>query len=194
MVSQGIARGEITASWHVAGADVVIQQPASGPVAPAAVTAIGAVRGVRHATEVWNTSWFTLVRPADLGIRGGPGQLRRRGGVTPRSPFPAGLDRRRRAQPGAAPGAAVPVLASPPAAAILGTRPNPARHAGRDGTAHGPGRGHRERNPAQPRAGPFVIMPLLQAARVYGAPAPNLLLATGSGDRPHPADRGGPTG
>src|SRR6185503_14846389 len=56
MISQGIARGETTASWHVAGADVMIQAgPGSGPVSPAAVTAIGAVRGVRHATEVWNT-------------------------------------------------------------------------------------------------------------------------------------------
>ena len=60
MVSNGITRGEIAASWHTTGADVLIGPgPGSPPVSSAAVRAIAAVRGVRQATAVWNTSWVT---------------------------------------------------------------------------------------------------------------------------------------
>jgi putative ABC transport system permease protein len=60
MVSDGIARGETAASWHTTGADVLISTgPTSPAVSPAAVKAIAAVRGVTHATAVWNTNWVT---------------------------------------------------------------------------------------------------------------------------------------
>ena len=90
MVSQGIARGEIIASWHATGADVMIQAgPGSGPVTPAAVTAIGAVRGVRHATEVWNTNWFTSFgQPISVSAVDPAGYAAVVAG-TPFPPFPA---------------------------------------------------------------------------------------------------------
>ena len=60
MVSNGIARGEIAASWHTTAADVLIAPgPYSPSVSSAAVRAIGAVRGVRAATAVWDTNWVT---------------------------------------------------------------------------------------------------------------------------------------
>src|SRR5579863_890121 len=58
--SNGITNGEIAASWHTTGADVVIDAgPAAGPVTTPAVQAISGVRGVRHATAVWLTTWVT---------------------------------------------------------------------------------------------------------------------------------------
>ena len=60
MVSQGITRGEIAASWHTTGADAVIRPGLNPrPISAAAVTAIGAVPGVRHAAAVWTTNWVT---------------------------------------------------------------------------------------------------------------------------------------
>ena len=49
MISDGITRGEIAASWHTTGADVLIAAgPDSRRSAPPAVRAIAAVRGVRR--------------------------------------------------------------------------------------------------------------------------------------------------
>ena len=60
MVSTGIAHGETAAAWHTTGADVLIQPgAAAGPVTPADLNSIAAVRGVTHATAVWNTTWVT---------------------------------------------------------------------------------------------------------------------------------------
>ena len=62
MVSSGIARGETAAAWHTTGADVLIQPGATaGPVTPGELTSIAAVRGVTHATAVWNTTWVTPI-------------------------------------------------------------------------------------------------------------------------------------
>ena len=60
MVSDGIHRGEVAASWQTTGADVLIAGgPYSPAVSPATVRAIAAVRGVRAAAAVWNTNWVT---------------------------------------------------------------------------------------------------------------------------------------
>ena len=150
MVSQGISprRDHRLLARHRSGCHDPGQAQGSGPVTPAAVTAIGAVRGVRHATEVWNTSWFTLVRPADLGDPRWTRPATPPWSPAPRSPPSRRPDRRRRAQPGAVPPApSSRCWPRRPPLAILGTAADPARHAVRDGTAQGPGRGHRERNP-----------------------------------------------
>jgi putative ABC transport system permease protein len=181
MVSQGIARGEITASWHATGADVMIQTgPGSGPVTPAAVTAIGAVRGVRHATEVWNTSWFTSFgQPISVSAVDPAGYAAVVAG-TPFPPFPAG--RIGAAAPGRVlpPGAVVPVLASPSAAAILGTRPVQLDTLSATAPLTVRVAGTVTETPAQLAGDPFVIMPLLRLPGPAGVPAPNLLLATGT--------------
>ena len=181
MVSQGIARGEITASWHVTGADVMIQTPPGGePLSPDAVKAIGAVPGVRHATEIWNTNWFTgfgqsvavsAVDPASYAA------------VVAGTPFPSFPARRIGA---AAPtrvlpfGTVVPVLASPAAAAILGNRPTQLDTLSARGPLIVRVVGIVSDTPAEPAGGSFVVMPLLGLPGPAGAPAPNLLLVTGS--------------
>ena len=181
MVSQGIARGETTASWHVTGADVMIQAgPGSGPVSPAAVTAIGAVRGVRHATEVWNTSWFTSFGQPISVSAVDPASYAAVVAGTPFPPFPAGLIGAAAPNRVLSPGAVVPVLASPPAAAILGTRPIQLDTLSATEPLTVRVVGTVSETPAQLAGGPFVIMPLLRLPGPGGAPAPNLILATGS--------------
>jgi putative ABC transport system permease protein len=181
MVSQGIARGEITASWHATGADVMIQTgPGSGPVTPAAVTAIGAVRGVRHATEVWNTSWFTSFGQPISVSAVDPASYAAVVAGTPFPPFPAGRIGAAAPNRVLPPGAVVPVLASPSAAAILGTRPIQLDTLAATEPLTVRVVGTVSETPAQLAGGPFVIMPLLRLPGPAGAPAPNLLLATGS--------------
>ena len=181
MVSQGIARGETTASWHATGADVMIQTgPGSGPVTPAAVTAIGAVRGVRHATEVWNTSWFTSFGQPISVSAVDPASYAAVVGGTPFPPFPAGRIGAAAPNRVLPPGAVVPVLASPSAAAILGTRPIQLDTLSATEPLMVRVVGTVSETPAQLAGGPFVIMPLLRLPGPAGAPAPNLLLATGT--------------
>jgi hypothetical protein len=74
----------------------------------------------------------------------------------------------------------VPVLASPSAAAMLGSAATQLNSLP-DGAVQGAGRGHAERStPAQPGGGAFVVMPLLDPARPGRPPAPNMVLVTGS--------------
>ena len=181
MVSQGITRGEIAASWHATGADVLIQPgPYSPPVTADAVQAIGAVPGVRHAAAVWNTNWFTPFGQTVTVAAVDPAGYAAVVAGTPFPAFPAA--RIGSAAPGAALplGATVPVLASPSAAAVLGTK------AIQLGTlsAMGPLQvrvvGILTDTPAQPAGGPFVVMPLEAMPGPAGQPAPNMLLVTGS--------------
>ena len=181
MISQGIARGETTASWHVAGADVMIQAgPGSGPVSPAAVTAIGAVRGVRHATEVWNTNWFTSFGQPISVSAVDPASYAAVVAGTPFPPFPVGRIGAAAPSRVLPPGTVVPVLASPSAAAILGTRPIQLDTLSATEPLTVRVVGTVSETPAQLAGGPFVIMPLLRLPGPAGAPAPNLILATGS--------------
>jgi putative ABC transport system permease protein len=180
MVSQGITRGEITASWHVTGADVMIAPAPGNAIGPDAVKAIGAVRGVRHATEVWNTNWFTgFGQPISVSAVD-PASYAAVVAGTPFPSFPAG-----RIGP-AAPtralplGTVVPVLASPSAAAILGTKPIQLDTLSATGPLVVRVVGTVNDTPAQPQGGAFVIMPLVGLPGPAGAPVPNLLLATGS--------------
>jgi putative ABC transport system permease protein len=181
MVNQGISRGEITASWHATGADVVIQPgQGGGPVTPDAVQAISAVPGVRHATEVWTTNWSTLFGQPVTVIAVDPASYAAVVADTPFSAFPAA--KIGKAAPGTVlpSGATVPVLASPSALAVLdkGTgQLNPP-------SAMGPLKvrvvGLLNDTPALPSGGAFVVMPLLSLPGPAGAAAPNMLLATGS--------------
>jgi putative ABC transport system permease protein len=180
MVSQGITRGEITASWHVTGADVMITPAPGNAIGPDAVKAIGAVRGVRHATEVWNTNWFTgFGQPISVSAVD-PASYAAVVAGTPFPSFPAG-----RIGP-AAPtralpfGAVVPVLASPSAAVILGSRPIQLDTLSAVEPLMVRVVGTVSETPAQPQGGAFVIMPLVGLPGPAGAPVPNMLLATGS--------------
>ena len=152
MTSNGITRGEIAASWHTTGADVLIDAgPAAARSAPAAVQAIAAVRGVRHATAVWLTTWVTpFGQPVD-GDRGRPARLRGAGRGHPVPGLPGGRDRPRIGRR--------PVRRHHRARARLagrrrrpGHRAHPAELAVPDGAVHRAGRGHAERHARPYRA------------------------------------------
>jgi putative ABC transport system permease protein len=99
---------------------------------------------------------------------------------TPFPPFPAGRIGAAAPSRVLLPGAVVPVLASPAAAAILGTRPIQLATLSATEPLMVRVVGTVSETPAQLSGGPFVIMPLLRLPGPAGAPAPNLLLATGS--------------
>jgi putative ABC transport system permease protein len=185
MVSQGITRGEITASWHSTGADVLIQPgPGSGPVTPDAVKAISAVPGVRHAAAAWTTNLFTPLGEPVTVVAVDPARYAAMVADTPFPAFPAARFGTVPSAPSApsAPsvGGTVPVLASPSAAAVLGK-----------GTAQLSTPSAREplrvrvtgllaSTPAQPAGGSFVIMRLETRPGPDGPPVPGMLLVTGS--------------
>jgi hypothetical protein len=99
---------------------------------------------------------------------------------TPFPPFPAGRIGAAAPSRVLPPGAVVPVLASPSAAAILGTRPIQLDTLSATQPLTVRVVGTVSETPAQLAGGPFVIMPLLGLPGPAGAPAPNLILATGS--------------
>ena len=179
MVSTGIARGETAAAWHTTGADVLIQTgPTSGLVTPGEVKSIAAVRGVSHATAVWNTTWVTPFGQPVTVLAVDPASY---AAVTATTPYPPlALAKLKGAARALAAGGAVPVLASPAAAALLGhgatqlatltpAGPFSVRVAGVVSTT-----------PAQPGGGTFVIMPQLTLPGPAGQPAPNMILVSGS--------------
>ena len=150
MVSSGIARGETAAAWHATGADVLIQPgPTAGPVTPGELKAIAAVRGVAHATAVWNTTWVTPFGQAVTVVAVDPASY---AAVTATTPYPSlALARLGGAARALAAGAAVPVLASPAAAALLGSRGDAAGLADPGRPVLGAGRGHRGQHPGPAR-------------------------------------------
>ena len=180
MVSQGITRGEVAASWQATGADAVIQPGNQGPVTAAAVRAVGAVSGVRHATAVWNTTWstpdgvpvtVTAVDPASYAA------------LVADTPFPAVPASRvgHAAPPGAlAAGATLPVLASPAAASVLGRGTATLGAGAAGGSLTVRVTGVVTATPAQPSGGVFVLIPLQQLPGPNGTPTPNALLVTGT--------------
>jgi len=77
-------------------------------------------------------------------------------------------------------GAAVPVLASPAAAAMLGSAPTQLNSLYPMGPFQVRVAGTLSGTPAQPGGGAFVVMPLDTLPGPIGAPAPNMVLVTGS--------------
>ena len=122
MVSAGIARGETATAWHTTGADAAIQPgPTAGPVTPGELKSIAAVRGVTHATAVWNTTWVTPFGQAVTVVAVDPASY---AAVTATTPYPPlALARLSGGARALAAGGAVPVLASPAAAACWVTGP-----------------------------------------------------------------------
>ena len=179
MVSAGIARGETAAAWHTTGADVLIQPgPTTGPVTPGDLKSIAAVRGVTHATAVWNTTWVTPFGQAVTVVAVDPASYAAVTATTPYLPVsPANLSGGARAL---ASGGAVPVLASPAAAAILGHGATQLATLTPAGPFSVRVAGILSSTPAQPGGGTFVVMPQLILPGPAGQPAPNLVLVSGS--------------
>jgi putative ABC transport system permease protein len=179
MTSNGITRGEIAASWHTTGADAVIDA-GPFPVTPSALSAIAAVRGVRHATAVWSTNWATPVDQPVTVVAVDPASYAALVASTPLPAFPATA---MRITPGGvrSSGPPVPVLASPAAAALLGTGATQLSTSSPEGPFTVRVAGIIGDTPAQPGGGTFVIMPLETLPGPTGKPAPNVVLVTGSG-------------
>jgi putative ABC transport system permease protein len=179
MISAGIARGETAAAWHTTGADVQIQPgPTDGPVTPGELKSIAAVRGVTHATAVWNTTWVTPFGQPVTVVAVDPASY---AAVTATTPYPplalAKLSGGARAL---AAGGAVPVLASPAAAALLGHGATQLATLTPAGPFSVRVAGVVSSTPALPAGGTFVVMPQLTLPGPAGPPAPNLVLVSGS--------------
>jgi putative ABC transport system permease protein len=181
MVSQGIASGEVTASWQATGADVLIESgPSASPVSPAAVKAVAAVPGVRHASEAWNTPWFTSFGQPVTVVAVDPVSYAALVADTPYPAFPAGKIGTAAPTTVLPDGATVPVLASPSAAAVLGQAPARLNTLSATEPLMVRVAGILASTPALPGGGAFVVMPLRTLGGPAGAPAPNLLLVSGS--------------
>jgi putative ABC transport system permease protein len=179
-VSGAIVGGQIAYSWQSTGADAVITtNGAVSPATPRLVNSIMAITGVRHAAAVWTTTWATptgqqltvaAVDPAEYAA------------LTADTPFPR--------VPVAAFGPAdsapastatvIPVLASPSAAAALGTGAVRLTSSDFAGPVRVRVAGLLARTPAQPGGGAFLLMPLRTLPGARGRPAPNLVLITGA--------------
>ena len=189
MVSQGITSGEITASWHITGADVLIAPAPGGALSPDDAKAIGAVPGVRHVAEVWNTPWFTQFgQPVEV-IGVDPAAYAAVVAATPFSAFPAariGAGPSTPSSPSAPPGGVVafgttvPVLASPAAAAVIDRGTAQLNTLSAMGPIQVRVAGILADTPAVPAGGAFVVMRLQTLPGPAGAPAPNMLLVSGS--------------
>ena len=182
MVHEGITRGEAAAAWQTTGADAVIQTSlTSGPATPADVRAIAAVRGVRHVTAVWTTSWISPSSQPVTVIAVEPASYAALAASTPFGSFPVsaigagsgGVRSDRTVVP------VVPVLASPAAAADLGRQAAQLTSTFPAGPIRVRVTGIVGRTPAQPGGGPFLVMRQQTLPGPSGQPAPNMILVTG---------------
>jgi putative ABC transport system permease protein len=179
MVNGTIVGAQISYSWQATGADAVVtSNGAAAPVTPGLVKSILAIPGVRHATAAWITTWQApLGRQLTVAAVDPAGYA----AMTADTPFPSvpvsAFDSAGRTSAG--PDAVIPVLASPSAAAILGSGIIPLTSQQPMGPVRIRVTGTVARTPAQPDGGMFVLMPLRTLPGVLGRPAPNLILITG---------------
>jgi putative ABC transport system permease protein len=185
MTTDSIVRGETAASWRATGADVLIDAgPVSGPVTPVALRAIAAVGGVRQVTAVWSTAWLTASGQPVTIIGVDPASYAALVAGTPFPPFPAAAVAALAAGR-SSPAAALRVLASPAAAAILGAAPTQLTSPSPLGPVTVRIAGTLGATPAQPAGGAFLVMPMQALPGPVGQPAPNVVLVNGSGiDQP----------
>jgi putative ABC transport system permease protein len=174
MVRDAVVSGETAASWQTTGADVVVAAPGQLGISPSAVRAIAAVPGVKHAAPA-------LTVP----LTGGGSQVLTAIVVDPASyaalvastqgfsPVNAALLSQTGGQ------SAIPVLASPQAAALLGGRAGGTIVA-QEGlpTLRVKVAGELRSTPALPGGGAFIVLPR-SAIGGASSPAVNLMLLTG---------------
>jgi putative ABC transport system permease protein len=174
MVRAAVAHGETAASWQTTGADVVVTGGQLG-ITPSAVHAIAAVPGVQHAASALVVPLSTtddaqvvtaiLVDPASYAALVASTE-----GFSPVRPALL-------SQTGAQ--GAIPVLASPSAAADLGGRAGSTIY-GQEGlpTLRVQVSGELQSTPALPAGGAFIVLST-SAIHEFGKPPPNLMLLTG---------------
>jgi putative ABC transport system permease protein len=170
MVRAAVERGETAASWQTAGADVTVTAQGEASLSAAAVRAVTTMPGVEHAAAALvvpltvdageHLVTAVVVDPASYAALVASTQ-----GYAPVRPALLAQPRR----PGA-----VPVLASPQAAAALGGMVIPPQ----EGlpTLHVRVAGELPSTPVLPSGGAFILLP---RSAVRGAPPPNVMLLTG---------------
>ena len=171
MVNGSIIGGQVSYSWQATGANAVINaNSAAYDITPAVAKAIAAVPGVRHSTAVWTTTWqapqgqqltVAAVDPAGYAA------------LTADTPFPripVGAFGPADDSTPVGPGTVIPVLASPSAAAALGTGIVPLRSNDPIGPLRIRVAGVVARTPAQPAGGAFLLMPLRTLPGELGRP------------------------
>jgi putative ABC transport system permease protein len=177
MVRDAVTRGEVAASWQSVGADATVST--SGPltggdvITPAVVRAVAAVPGVTHVAAVWQIAWTAPNTQQITGVGVDPASYAALVSGTQTFPqVPAAL---------LAAGSPQPVLASPQAAADLGSHGT--------GTLTTPSgitplevhvAGLLSSTPAAPGAAAFVIMPIAAIHGQTGTTPLNQLLLTGA--------------
>jgi putative ABC transport system permease protein len=176
MVRSAVVRGETAASWQATGADVVVAAPDQLAISPSAVRAIAAVPGVQHAASVLTVPLITTGggHVVDAIVVDPAGYAALVASTEGFSPVRSALLTQTRGQ------GAIPVLASPQAAAYLGGRgdstfyPQEGLPALRVQVS-----GELQSTPALPAGGAFIVLPA-SAIRGVSEPLPvNLMLLTG---------------
>jgi putative ABC transport system permease protein len=173
MVSGGISRGQVTASWQAtSGADVTISPNSTDEITPAVERRLAAVPGVRHSTAVSSTTWSLPGGSAQITLVGvSPAQYAALAADTPASPVPAA------ALTGTGP--VIPIVASPAAATLLGHGVTAlSGQQGASGNIRVRVAGTAADIPAQPAGSQFGII----AESYLGSlvPGPDLILITGN--------------
>lgn len=175
MVSSAIGAGQVAASWQATGADAVINTAqVAVPATPAVERAIAAVPGVSHEAAVWNTGWAA---PSGETITVSAVDPAKYAALTAATPFPAVASGTLSGS-----GSAFDVLASPAAAAALGSGTVQLTSIARRGPIEVHVVGTLASTPAQPGGGMFILMPLRTLPGFAGTPVPNVILVTGDVD------------
>ena len=181
MVRDAVIRGEAAVSWQETGADVVVAAPfelntLSSVISPSAVRAITTVPGVQHAATALVIPLYIGNGKVVTGIAVDPASYAALVASTQGfSPVDPGLLTGPRGQ------GAIPVLASPQAAASLGGKKGSTIIAQQGLPAlRVRVSGELRSTPAMPAGGAFMVLPL-SAIRGISAPQPvNLMLLTGA--------------
>jgi putative ABC transport system permease protein len=175
MVQAAVFAAETAASWQATGADVVVTAPIQLGLSPSAVRAIAAVPGVEHAASA-----ATVVVTVTTGVHEvtaivvDPASYAALVGSTEGfSPVRPALLAQTRGQ------GAIPVLASPQAAAYLSGQAGSTIFAQQGlPTLHVRVAGELQSTPAVPGGGAFIVLPM-SAIRGASEPPVNLMLLTG---------------
>ncbi len=176
MVRAAVSTAETAASWQATGADVVIAAPAELGLSPSAVRAIAAVPGVEHAAAAYVAA--VAVTAGGQGVVTAivvdPASYAALAASTMSfSPVRPALLTQTRGQ------GAIPVLASPQAAAELGGRAGFTIFAQQGlPTLRVRVSGELQSTPALPGGGAFIVVPTA-AIRGGSEPPVNLMLLTG---------------
>ena len=175
MVQAAVAAAETAVSWQATGADVVVASSPQFGLSPSAVRAIAAVPGVQHAAAAYRIGLIIAAgQPAVTAIVVDPASYAALVASTEGfSPVHPALLTQTRGQ------GAVPVLASPQAAAYFGGRAGSTILA-QDGlpTLRVRVSGELQSTPGLPGGGPFIVLPASALGDVT-APPVNLMLLTG---------------